>query len=238
MKMKELEQRSGVSRETIRFYIREGLLPTPYKPKRNVASYDESHLERLEAIRVLVEDPHMTLGLVRRILMGQATPIGEHPGSFPNFAQILEKKLHPKDGDQLVPLANITAKYPQAPRYAKAFETKRIITIRRRRGQSFLSKDDAEILEQWVGTRGKGFKEEYGFGPDGIDPYVEAINAIVAPVAKHFLVHAGGHMSEEDMANTAAVGANSIRVILPLLFERALLRAFKENAMATKRKKR
>ena len=39
MKMKELERETGVGRETIRFYIREGLLPEPERPKRNVAAY-------------------------------------------------------------------------------------------------------------------------------------------------------------------------------------------------------
>ena len=34
MKMKELETRTGVGREAIRFYIREGLLPDPEKPQR------------------------------------------------------------------------------------------------------------------------------------------------------------------------------------------------------------
>ena len=33
MKMKELEDRSGIGRETIRYYIREGLLPEPERPK-------------------------------------------------------------------------------------------------------------------------------------------------------------------------------------------------------------
>ncbi len=42
MKMQDLERATGVGRETIRFYIREGLLPQPTRPSRNVAWYDES----------------------------------------------------------------------------------------------------------------------------------------------------------------------------------------------------
>lgn len=39
MRMRELEARSGVGRETIRCYIREGLLPEPARAARNSASY-------------------------------------------------------------------------------------------------------------------------------------------------------------------------------------------------------
>ena len=47
MKMQDLERATGVGRETIRFYIREGLLPQPERPNRNVAWYDESFVERI-----------------------------------------------------------------------------------------------------------------------------------------------------------------------------------------------
>ena len=42
MRMRDLERATGVGRETIRFYIREGLLPEPERPGRNVAWYDAS----------------------------------------------------------------------------------------------------------------------------------------------------------------------------------------------------
>ena len=53
MKMRELERRTGVNRETIRVYLREGLLKAPLRPKANVAEYDESHVQGILAIREL-----------------------------------------------------------------------------------------------------------------------------------------------------------------------------------------
>jgi len=234
MKMKELERRSGVGRETIRFYIREGLLPKPKQPFPNVASYSEEHVERLKAIRSLLEDPNMTLGLIRRLLAGEPTPVSERIDAFPKFARILESKLHPKSKEQ-VALANLTAKYPDAPKYAEAFEKTHVLKLHRRNGQRFLNPDDAKILEEWVATRSRGFKEEYGFGPDGIDPYVEATSSIAAQVAEYFLERVSGQMSEEEMASAAAVGTECMSVILPLLFKRALLREFKKRAGAVRK---
>lgn len=46
----QLEKLSGVSRRTIHFYLKEGLLPPPMKTGKTMAYYDETHLRRLQAI--------------------------------------------------------------------------------------------------------------------------------------------------------------------------------------------
>ena len=51
MKMKELEARTGVGREAIRFYIREGLLPEPERPKRRRLGQSRGVQSRLQADR-------------------------------------------------------------------------------------------------------------------------------------------------------------------------------------------
>jgi len=68
IKMKELEARTGVGREAIRFYIREGMIPQPDKPKRNVAYYNDTHVKRLRAIRHLQQERQMSLARIKSIL--------------------------------------------------------------------------------------------------------------------------------------------------------------------------
>src|SRR6266446_3347200 len=53
MKMRELEARTGLNRETIRVYLRHGLVPVPQRPLPNVADYDESHVRAILAVRDL-----------------------------------------------------------------------------------------------------------------------------------------------------------------------------------------
>ncbi len=53
LKMSELVKRSGVSKSTILFYIKEGLLPEPQKPKPNLHLYDEKIIEKLNFIQYL-----------------------------------------------------------------------------------------------------------------------------------------------------------------------------------------
>ncbi len=68
MRMSELVAASGVSKETIHFYLREGLLPRPKKTRRNMAYYDDEHLERLKLIRRLQTEKYLPLEVIKRVL--------------------------------------------------------------------------------------------------------------------------------------------------------------------------
>lgn len=51
MKISELETITGIPRSTIHHYLNAGLLHRPTKSGRTMASYDQSHVKRLEAIQ-------------------------------------------------------------------------------------------------------------------------------------------------------------------------------------------
>ena len=65
MRIKELEQRSGVPRTTIHFYLRQGLLHSPNKTGRTMAYYDESHLKRLQDIQNIKGNIRMPLPFLK-----------------------------------------------------------------------------------------------------------------------------------------------------------------------------
>lgn len=68
MRMGELARASGVSRDTIHYYLREGLLPKPLKSGKTVAYYDEAHLERLRLIRRFRDEKYLPVAVIRRLL--------------------------------------------------------------------------------------------------------------------------------------------------------------------------
>jgi len=71
LKISELARRTGVSVGTIRFYIREGLLPRPtMKTSRNMAYYDESFVARIRLVRRLQEERRLPLSMIRTIVAG------------------------------------------------------------------------------------------------------------------------------------------------------------------------
>jgi DNA-binding transcriptional MerR regulator len=68
VKVSELSERAGVPLPTIKFYIREGLLPSGARTARNQAEYSEEHLERLALIRALREDAGLGVAAIARAL--------------------------------------------------------------------------------------------------------------------------------------------------------------------------
>ena len=53
MKMRELEERTGVHRETIRVYLRYERVPPPVRPRKTTADYGEEHVKAIIVVRRL-----------------------------------------------------------------------------------------------------------------------------------------------------------------------------------------
>jgi DNA-binding transcriptional MerR regulator len=70
MRISDLSRQSGVPVATIKFYLREHLLPPGEPTGRNQAVYSEVHLRRLELIRVMTVQGRLDLNSVRRLLTG------------------------------------------------------------------------------------------------------------------------------------------------------------------------
>jgi len=76
MKISELVKQTGVSKETIHYYIREGLLRKPRKTGRNVAQYSDDYIEQIRIIKALQDNHYLPLAVIRKILKRnrKATP--------------------------------------------------------------------------------------------------------------------------------------------------------------------
>src|SRR3954471_4408098 len=68
MKVSELSDRSGLPVQTIKYYIREGLLPKGAATAATRAEYDDTHLERLRLIRALREVGELPIASVKHIV--------------------------------------------------------------------------------------------------------------------------------------------------------------------------
>ncbi|MEV0493875.1 MerR family transcriptional regulator [Streptomyces atratus] len=68
MRIGELSRRSGVSVPTIKFYVREGLLPAGQLTSPNQASYDSGHERRLKLIRALLDVGGLSLAAIGDVL--------------------------------------------------------------------------------------------------------------------------------------------------------------------------
>ncbi|WP_316751454.1 MerR family transcriptional regulator [Streptomyces herbicida] len=77
MRIAELSRRGGVSVATIKYYIREGLLPPGRATAATQAEYDERHLRRLRLIRALTGVRGLSVGTTRELLEALSRNAGD-----------------------------------------------------------------------------------------------------------------------------------------------------------------
>ncbi len=68
MLISELAQQSGLTVATIKFYLREGLLPAGQVTSRTRAIYGQEHLDRLRLIRALLDVGGLPLATARSVI--------------------------------------------------------------------------------------------------------------------------------------------------------------------------
>ncbi|MGA4841850.1 MerR family transcriptional regulator [Streptomyces sp. G45] len=68
MRISELSRRSGVPNATIKFYLREGLLPPGRATSATQAEYDETHLRRLRLVRALISTRGLSVSAAKEIV--------------------------------------------------------------------------------------------------------------------------------------------------------------------------
>jgi DNA-binding transcriptional MerR regulator len=68
MKISELARVTGVTVPTIKYYVREGLLPSGRQISATQADYDDGHVDRLRLVRALVEVGGLSLTVVGELL--------------------------------------------------------------------------------------------------------------------------------------------------------------------------
>jgi DNA-binding transcriptional MerR regulator len=73
VKISELSERSGLSIATVKYYIRERLVPPGERAARNQAAYSEAHLERLKIVRALREDAGLSVREIGRVIGAMET---------------------------------------------------------------------------------------------------------------------------------------------------------------------
>ena len=78
MRMSELARAAGLPTATVKYYLREGLLPEGRRTSPTQAQYGEAHVERLRLIRALVGPAGQSLADTRRILEAIENPPSEY----------------------------------------------------------------------------------------------------------------------------------------------------------------
>lgn len=230
MKMRELEKLTGVNRETIRVYLRHGLVPEPERPKPNVADYGDNHVRAIMAVRDLQRESALTLKQISSLLKGNESGRHVDAGAFQNLEALVATRVGVDD--RKVQIASLLSVWPNSEDDAKVFAELGLIEILDTAGGPALSVTDSRLLTIWGDMRAAGYKEDLGFGPEIVSFYREPAETIARAESQLFLERVEGKMDEQQAAEMFQAGIRLMIDFFSLLRTKALLRNLHEGLPA------
>jgi DNA-binding transcriptional MerR regulator len=206
LRMKDLCDATGLGRQAIHFYIREGLLPEGQKTGRNMAYYSESHLERLRLIRRLQDEQFLPLKAIRAVLSaydddeaGSGLAAGDEAFSpaQQRFLHAVQQRLQGSLGaatpELTTTLGPLMARLAIDPRDLSDLVELGLLVVRPGPGSagkrpagkskllgpdSLVRQDDVWLLELLSGLRRLGLSRELGFLPADLTVVDDAVSAL------------------------------------------------------------
>jgi DNA-binding transcriptional MerR regulator len=224
MKMRELEQRTGVGRETIRYYVGLGLLPEPQRPKANVAVYGEDHVRRLQTVKRLQAQHYLPLSFIKTLL--------DRPGhgeaeAIPGFDGLLLGRL---GIDVTGPGADLPSAAEQTGLPLDEIEILANDGLIDPAGEGEARRLDAldlAIAGVWGRVRAAGYTPQAGFFAQDAKIYADALRTLAATEIDRFFTRVPGGRSVEAAAELGRDGVEIVNDLIGLLRLKFLLQAIR-----------
>ena len=179
-KMAELVSRTGLKKETIHFYISNGLLPKPRKTERNVAYYDESYVERIKLIKELQLKYFLPLRVVKQIVSQASARMSTAEIDLLKLGmsgllqlQELRRTNEPLTLDALSARTGL-------PRdeILEMEKYEMISSVQDSDGRKVYPENDIKVVEAFAGIRNGGLTAELGFDVEGFRMQSDVISAL------------------------------------------------------------
>ncbi|WP_420468172.1 MerR family transcriptional regulator [Panacagrimonas sp.] len=226
MKMRELERRTGVTRQMVQFYLAHGLLPEPVRPKPNVAEYSEEHVRAIEAIRRLQTEGRLKINEIKQALNGSAAALRNDVASLPHLDTLFA--LRTGVDTQLVALDSLETQSPMAQTDAKVLQEIGAIQIHQRNGRAFLSRMDAQVVGLWGEARAAGYTEARGFDATTVGMYLKAARELAFAEIELFQNRIEADLPVEERAAMAEAGSRIMLSVFTVLRMKAEFEAFQQ----------
>lgn len=186
MKIGELVKRSGVSKETIHHYIREGVLPRPPKTGSNKADYGEHYVERIRLIKALRENYFLPIPVIKNLMEKHEEQSPADRSAF----RFLSESIRPLD--QLLS-GGVTGRRAFiettgiSEKWLDKMEQWGIVTSEERGGEPYYSQDDVIIGKLLVDMDRIGIGPKNGFDPEELRHFTDLFRGLVAKNVRRFV---------------------------------------------------
>lgn len=210
MRISDLIRLTGAPKQTIHYYIREGVLPRPKKTAKNSAEYGEEHVERILLIKELQEKYFLPLSFIKKILkqyrsskMGQSL-LRVHSEYFRPLEHMLPVTV--KGADEFLLETGMSREG------LEKFEEWGIIKPEVENGIKIYSHDDLNIGKVIGDMSRVGFEGGVSDGCLMLKRYRDQLRDLLAGASGAFSRHDCGAAADEDVQTRLAQGREIIAV--------------------------
>ncbi|NOY69619.1 MAG: MerR family transcriptional regulator [Deltaproteobacteria bacterium] len=199
MKIGELAKKAGISKETIHYYIREGVLRKPKKTGKNTADYGPDYIDQIRIIKALRENYFLPIPVIRKLIKKHKKKSAPEQSSF----QFLSQYFRPLD--QLF-FSGVTGRKAfiaatgLSEKWLSKMEEWEIITAEKKDGDLFYSHEDVIIGKMLVDMDHIGIGPRDGFDPEELKHFTRLFRQMVAKNVERTMKAGWDRMSAEELS--------------------------------------
>jgi DNA-binding transcriptional MerR regulator len=222
----EVAERTGVPIATIKFYIREGLLPRPRTAGRTVGRYDAAFVHRLELVRELRNRFRLSLREIMTLLAESApSPTLTELELRLMSRERLDGAIDPTHSQPPVAAARLIERSGLPPEDVAELIKCGLLTPIKVDGAVVYAERDARIAEVVGALRSSGYNHHLGFAISDLSRYALALRSLVVREVEQFDNPALRDLPRDEMLKLIGQGVAHIDVLLGLLHKKLLLAA-------------
>ena len=220
-----LIKKTGVAKEAIHFYIREGILPKPVKTGRNVAYYNDEHVEKLKQIKEL-QKRFIPLRIIKQLLTAKKEEVDRKLGDLQRRLNIPMDII---DSEASLSFEDLRERTGLSSRELKRLEKVGVISSPSgTRGKKY-EREDLELALLVGKLKDAGYSEEGGFtGISGLTLYVDHMKAMVEEEIKRFLESVPENLGLQEASQLAKRGIELYGEFIGLLRKKLIKHKVKE----------
>jgi DNA-binding transcriptional MerR regulator len=231
MRMKQLMKAAGVTKATVQFYVREGLIPKPVKTSPNMAYYDQRHLNAIRLVRELQAKRFLPLSIIKRLIQGGQGDLSVHEirtlvemdGKL--FRNLQENPdVQPVDAEELARRTGVTEEE------IRAFERIRILHPIRRGRRKLYDSDDILFVECYGKLRKIGYTKSLGFSPEIFALHRQWLEVLVAEEGRILAEKVSGNLDPDEIVRMVEEGTAISNVMLGLIRKKLIVETVRRYA--------
>jgi len=226
--MRELSEASGVSKGTIKFYIREDLIPRPIKTHPNSAYYNDTHLKAILSVKELRSKRFLPLSVIKEIV-GQ----GKEELSIEELRTLtlMDGRLFQNLSEQPL-IKPLTLKQLQARTGASlkditAMEDHRILDPIEKGKRKYYEEGDIRVVEGWARLRKAGLTDDLRVDPSNLVIYRDIVERVVVEEARLLATRLTGKVPLEKMVQLVEETRLFATIIFDVLHKKKVLETFR-----------